>query len=741
MIARLLAVSLALGAAAARADNPAEVMELGRIDVVGTTPLPSFGTPLSDVPANVQTFGGRDLGRQRPVSVPSFLERNAAAVAINAAQGNPFQSDVSYRGFTASPLLGTPQGIAVFQDGVRVNEPFGDIVNWDLIPPTAIESIQLVPGVSPAFGPNTLGAALAVYTKSGAGNPGGMIDLMGGSWARKSAILEQGGSHGPWDYYVTADALDDDGWAMHNPSKVRRLFAKGGHQTGDTDLDVSLTLARNTLEGTQTLPLSFFDDIRQPYTFPDHNTNKLAFVTGKGSTFVGDHALVGGTAYWRRYRNDSFASDANDVGGGDGRDDGPPPALNDRSGIDQRSYGLGLQLTLESAPGGQANRLVGGASYDHAATRFTRFSQPAAFTPDRGTIATGDFTLDTDADTALEQEALFVTDSFAVSDAWLLSLGGRYQVSRVRIADRSGTDPALDGDHRFSKFTPAIGLNFKPGPRFTAYASYTQSMRAPTPVELTCADPEAPCKLPNEFISDPPLKPVTSSTYEIGARGHLGEATGWSAAIFRTDLADDIQFVRSGTASTAGFFQNVGRTRREGIELSALGRAGPVDLALRYGYIRATFRSAFFEDSPNNSAADAEGAILVQPGNRLTALPQHTVKLRADYARGPWAFGVSVVGASWSYARGDENNQDAGGHVPGYVVLNLDGRWTVGRGFEVYGQVENVFDRKYATFGVLGRNLFDSPDRTYAPENARSEQFRGPGLPFGAWVGVRYRWK
>jgi len=721
------------------ADNPAEVMEMGRIDVVGTTPLPSLGTPLSDVPANVQTFGGRDFDRQRPPSVPSFLERNAAAVAINAAQGNPFQPDISYRGFTASPLLGTPQGIAVFQDGVRVNEPFGDIMNWDLIPPNAIEAIQLVPGVSAAYGPNTLGAALAVYTKSGDENPGGMLDLLGGAWARKSATFEQGGSHGPWDYYVTADALDDDGWAMHNPSKVRRLFAKGGYQTGNTDLDVSLTLARNTLEGTQTLPVSFFDDIRQPYTFPDHNTNKLAFLAGKGSTFLSDHALLGGTAYWRHYRNDSFASDANDVSGDD--DEDQPPAVNDRSEIDQRSYGVGLQLTLESLPGGHTNRLVAGASYDHAATRFTRYSQPADFTPERGTVATGDFALDTDADTTLEQQAVFVTDAFAISDAWLVTLGGRYQVSRVTIADRTGSDPALDGDHRFSKFTPAIGLSFRPRPAFTAYASYTQSMRAPTPVELTCADPGAPCKLPNEFISDPPLKPVTSNTYEIGARGHLAEATGWSAAIFRTDLTDDIQFVRSGTASTAGFFQNVGKTRREGVELGAMGRAGPVDLALRYGYIRATFQSTFSEASPNNSAADENGAILVQPGNHLTAIPQHTVKLRADYAHGPWSLGASVVGASWSYARGDENNQDAGGRVPGYMVVNLDGRWKVWRGLEIYGQVENLFDVKYATMGVLGQNLFDSPDRSYAPQNAHPEQFRGPGLPRGAWVGVRYTWK
>jgi len=160
-------------------ENPAEALEMPTVEIIGTTPLPGLGTPTRDVPANVQVFTSKDLSGQRQTNVTDYLEQNATGLSANAAQGNPFQPDISFRGFSASPLLGTPQGVSVFQDGVRVNEPFGDVVNWDLIPQSAIASIQLIPGSNPAFGLNTLGGAVAVYTKSGAQYPGGSATLSG----------------------------------------------------------------------------------------------------------------------------------------------------------------------------------------------------------------------------------------------------------------------------------------------------------------------------------------------------------------------------------------------------------------------------------------------------------------------------------------------------------------------------------------------------------------------------------
>ena len=234
-----VSVLAALIAGSARADNPAEVFELPTVTVIGTTPLPGLGTDLKDVPANVQTFGRRDFDRQRPLDLTEFLGANANSVGVGSAQGNAYQQDINFRGFTASPLLGAPQGLSVFQDGVRINEAFGDVVNWDLVPQSAISTVQLIPGSNPVFGLNTLGGALAIYTRSGAQYPGGALELSGGSFGRKTAEIEYGGQHDRFDYYATANFSDERGWAEHNPSRIKQFFGKLGYQDDVTDFDLS----------------------------------------------------------------------------------------------------------------------------------------------------------------------------------------------------------------------------------------------------------------------------------------------------------------------------------------------------------------------------------------------------------------------------------------------------------------------------------------------------------------------
>jgi iron complex outermembrane receptor protein len=729
----LLSIAAAAPAAFAAAENPAEVMELGRIDVIATTPLPGLGTPLPLVPANVQVFTSRNWLSQRPVSLPDFLERNATGVSINSAQGNPFQPDLSYRGFTASPLLGLPQGLSVFQDGVRINEPFGDVVNWDLLPQSAIASIQLIPGANPAFGPNTLGGALAIYTKSGSQFPGGELEAYGGSSRRRALQLAQGGSRGNWDYFVTAHTLRDAGWAEHNASRIAQLFAKVGYQTDRTDFDVSLTSADNTLEATQTLPRSFLDDIRQPYTYPDRNDNRATLLTLKGSRFIADDVVAGATAYYRKYRNDAVASNVLAENGID--------ATNDRSVIDQSSFGGGAQITWSTKPWGRDNRLVAGASVDAGNVRFTRFSQAAAFDAARGTEGLGDFERGTDAGARDRRYGAFFSNVLSLTPHWAVTASGRYNVARVEIEDRGGEDPELAGNHRFARMSPAAGINFNPSETLTTYVSYGRGMRAPTPIELTCADPSAPCKLPNNFLADPPLDAVISSTVEAGARGGTPEANSWSAAVWRTDLDHDIQFVGSGGATVnAGYFRNVGRTRRQGVELAGESRLGPWRLGARYGFVDATFQSPFLAASPQNSSADAQGMIAVQPGDVIPAIPRHNLKLRAEYADASWTAAVSVICASAIFARGDENNRDVNGRIPGYAVVHLGASWRVSKAVEIFAKVDNVFDVRYANFGILGENFFTGPSRTFASEGAVTEQFRGPGAPLGAWLGLRLRW-
>jgi len=722
------------------AANPTEALEAPAVEVIGTTPLPGLATPIRDVPANVQVFGARELTQQRQTNVGEYLEANPTSVTLNSVQGNPFQADVNFRGFTASPVLGTPQGLSVFVDGVRVNEPFGDVVNWDLIPQAAIASIQLIPGSNPTFGLNTLGGALAVYTKSGSQSPGGSLEAYGGSFGRKATEAQFGGKKGNVDWFMAANFLDDQGWAQHNPSTVQQLFGKTGWQDDKTDLDVSLTLVDNRLQGTQTLPLSMFDNIRQAYTFPDRTDNRLAFLTAKGSRFINDNVIVGGNLYYRKYRNENFNSNVN----GDFKAAPDPEATNDLAAIDQDSYGGGAQLTRIGKLGAMDNQFVLGASGDFGRAHFTQDSQDAIFTADRGTLATSPFARVTDAQTSNRYWGLYFSDTLKLDAAWTLTLSGRYNRAWVKVEDRSGLDPQLDGEHSFSRFNPAVGLNYSPGEQLTAYAAYNEGMRAPTPIELACADQNAPCKLPNNFIADPDLKKVVSKTAEFGLRGKLAHETSWSAAIYRTELTDDIQFISANSgAANAGFFENVGKTRRQGLELSLATRQGALSGSVRYSYVDATFQSPFSVHSPSNSSADpASGDIQVQPGDRIPGIPQHSLKLRLQYDWGEQAsLGANLVVSSHVFARGDENNRDINGSIPGYAAVNIDGRRAIGKGCELFVRVANLFDRRYANFGLLGQNWFNTPDRTFnTAATPANEQFRGPGAPRGAWIGIRYQW-
>jgi iron complex outermembrane recepter protein len=731
---------LGLGLDAAAADGKAEA-QLPTVEVVGTTPLPGVGTPLNEVPANVYSTTGEAIERQDALTLGGFLDRNVGSVSVNDSQSNPFQPDVNFRGFTASPVLGVPQGLSVFQDGVRINDPFADTVNWDLVPLSAISGVHLIPGSNPVFGLNTIGGALGIQTKSGTEYPGFAAQLLGGSFGREGAQFEAGGTRDRFDYFLTYNFLQDQGWREFSPSHVRQLFGKLGYREGGTEASLSYTWADNSLSGTQGLPVSMLGNPEQPYTFPDTNTNQLNFFNLSGSHVLSDTLLVSGNAYYRRLFQTGFNSNVN------GEFDptlpagpGNAQASNVYSSTDQDGYGGSLQYTFLGNLAGHRNQLVAGVSYDGGRTEFTQQNQEATLTPNRGTIGISGLQLNTLARTINDYYGFYLSDLFAVDEAWSLTLAGRYNVAKISIEDLSGLNPGLNGNNRFSRFNPALGVNFNPSPALTLYGAYNEGMRAPTPIELTCADPTAPCTLPNAFLSDPPLQPVVAKTWEAGARGTYARMLQWSAALYRTDLSDDIQFISSGGAAlNAGFFQNVGNTRRQGLELSGSANLGWGMLSASYGYIDATFESTFVEPSPSNSSAGPSGDIVVRPGDRIPGIPKNNLKLRAEFPVGDrFAFGVNLVAVSSQYPRGDENNLDVRGQIPGYAVVNLDARYRLSPGWEIFANVNNLFDRNYQTFGILGQNLFTGPFNTFDPANPVPEQFRSPGAPLGIWVGVRF---
>jgi outer membrane receptor protein involved in Fe transport len=731
------------GCIAVQAAEPGETpVRAPAVEVVAPTPLPGLGVPKDRVPANVQTGDAEDLRNPATMTPQELMQRSFDSVNVNQSQGNPYQPDVNFRGFTASPLLGTSPGLAVFQDGVRINEPFGDGVNWDLIPNSAIASITLIPGSNPVFGLNTLGGALSVTTKNGFDFPGFVAQASGGSFRRAGGDFEYGGHADRVGYYATGNAFYERGWRQYTSSHIWQGFAKLSVRDRDTNADLSFTGASNTLNGAQAIPISFREQQRsQPYTFPDTFKNQLAALTLVGKHSASERTLLQGSVYYRGLRSKNFSTNVNDA-----FDPAQPVAPGNSEGenvtidLDTQGWGLAAQYADLGNLGAMPNQLAIGASLDAGRTDFSQNDQEANFAPDRSNIPVGPFIAETRARTTNQYWGLYLTDTLSLQP-WLdITLAGRYNWAQARIRDLSGTNPALDGTHSFSRFNPAVGVTLKPAAAVTAYASYNEGMRIPTPVELTCADPSAPCSLPNAFLADPPLDPVVAKTVETGVRGQLAPGVRWHATAYQTTLESDILFVSaSASAPNTGFFRNVGTTRRRGAELGLAGKVDRWSFAAGYSFINAQFRTPFTEFSPSNSSADAIGDIQVRSGDRIPAIPRNILKLRAAYFfGGGFTLGVGMFAQDSQYVRGNENNLDPSGRIAGYAVFSADARWNFARGWELFGMIDNLFNRKYETAGVLGENFFTGPGNTFDATNAVREVFLSPAAPFGAWIGVRY---
>jgi outer membrane receptor protein involved in Fe transport len=755
LILSLAGVALARGAACA--ENRAEQLETPVIEVIGITPLPGFGVPAAQVPANVQAVTGEEIVRQHPLNLPEFMSQRLPGVNVNENQSNPFQPDVTYRGFSASPLLGTPQGISVYQDGVRINEPFGDTVNWDLIPGSAISTINLVPGSNPLFGLNTLGGALSIRTKSGAQYPGTAATLYGGSFGRRAAEAQHGGANGEFDYFASASAFREDGWRAQSPSDVRQFFTKLGWQDGTSDLDLSLTHAESNLTGNGLLPQSMLRaDPKQAYTLSDHTRNRMTLFSLNATRWLTDDLLWSSTVYYRESEKSTLNGDLNEISDSrygvvpyeDGAPSDPASSVN-RTRTSQRGYGFSTQAALTSGNlSGPRNLVIVGGGYDRSSSDFRQSYQLGRFNADRSAAPTGAETEIVNLDGGSSTASLFVTDTHSQGPRWHLTGSARYNVTRVRTADRLSPPlppPAagLGSDLSFVKLNPAVGASYTPEGAPGFYAGFSQGNRPPSPVELGCADPNSPCHLPNAMTSDPPLKQVVSRTLEVGARARTASGLRWNATLFRTMNYDDILFVSSSASS--GFFTNFGKTRRQGLEAALERSEGRFSWALNYSLIDATYQSSAVLFSRANSTADANGDIRVSPGNRIPGIPRHHLNAVANYdLTDRIAVGAGMVAVSRQFARGNDNNQHqpdgvnflGPGEIGGHTLLNLNLDYKLDRGLRLFAKLANVFDRRYATAGALRQNFFPGGNLA-APGAQVNETFYAPGAPRALWVGIQ----
>lgn len=764
------------------ADSSAATEVLPQVLVIGNTPLPGFGLPLNEISSNVQTANEQDLQRAQSNDVADYLSQQFTGVNVSESADNPFQLDINYHGFTASPLIGTPEGLSVYVDGVRVNESFGDTVNWDLIPESAISSVSLIGGSNPVFGLNTLGGALSVQTKSGRDDSGTELQAYGGSFGRRAFQGETGGADGPFDYFLTGNYFYETGWRDISTTEVWQAFGKVGWQTATSGLHLSYTYADTNLFGNGAIPVSMYQYLREQSYTPDLTHNLLHFVNLTGSEAFTRHLLLTGNAYYRHLVTGSNNGSNNDnyLDGGypgppidcDGPLTDPAPlaycstAVNEVSTLMQRSAGAGLQLTDSQDVFGAHNQAIIGTDYTDSENSFDQWFDYGFFAPSHLLIYQPS---PANSRTAIQLNGsnrifgVYLTDTWSPSTLLHFNLSARYNRNvETLLGDSADTNiedygsgfggsSPLAGNHTFSRLNPAVGFTVTPSNSLTLYANYNEASRAPTVVELGCSNPLQPCGLPNDFASDPDLRQVVASTFEVGVRGNLADQRlTWSADAFHTTNRDDIQFVA--TSTNSGYFANVGDTRRQGVDLALGGVLARLTWKLSYSYVDATFESPFVVSAESNSTADANGNISVQPGDRIPLIPRHTGKLALNYqVTDRLEVGGNLVVTSGSYLHGDENNADQAGQtnaagqyimgtgrIPGYAVVDLQGSYRIAKYLQAFARISNLLNRQYATAGFLTANTFN-PNGTFRfnPNDWTNENAISPGAPLGIWAGLR----
>ncbi len=762
--------------------------------LVKMSPVGGSEIPIEKVPGGVSTVSSSDVARDGSGIIENTLESRVPGVIVTDLQGNEFQTNIQYRGFESSPLNGVPQGLAVYQNGVRINEAFGDIVNWDFLPSIAIDDVAVMSG-NPVFGLNALGGAVVIGMKDGFGFQGAEIDVRAGSFGREQIAAQGGARSGPVAAYIAVEDINDDGWRDFSPSKIKRLYADLGFKGDGSEFHINFTGADNFVGAVTAAPVELLDlGWNRTYTSPQTTDNQLAMVSANGTIKASDTLSFSGVTYYRHFKQqhiDANVSDAEDcdppinvgldntlcvegdnaeqlsgVGPGVNADGSIPAGIADplatidNTSQDAESFGATLQAVDKAKVLGLPNHFLIGASYDRGRVKYAASSELGEIGPSFVVSGLGiQLTAPDDLSprsliTTNDYYGLYLTDTLDLTDDLALTFGGRYNVAQLTLTDETGNDPFLNGSHTYSRFNPIVGGTYKVMPGLSLYGSYSEANRAPTPAELACADPDNPCLIESFLTGDPPLKQVVSHTWETGLRGQLAawssqEKVDWSLGLFRTLNVDDIISVAAPT-SGRGYFKNAGDTLRQGIEASVSYRAKDVFVYANYSYTDATFQDSLVLPSPNSpspqtfncpgqpaNTPDPTQCIQVEPGDTLPGVPKHKFKAGFDYWFTPkWKFGADLMAASSQFFYGDEANLNA--PLAGYAQVNLHSSYDLTEHVQIYGLINNLFDARFGTFG----NYFDTAAayeaslKTIHFTDARTIV---PSQPFAAYAGLKLR--
>ena len=802
------------GAAPPPAASDAGVAELPAIDVVQDTPAKKAArakkkapavSPLSSVsgpPASVATSSAAGQSAPTaapiaaPITVPSAvtnvtdsdiehegtgsiqqtLQQRVPGIIISDAAGNALRAELSFRGFDASPVSGRAQGLAVYQNGVRINEAFGDVVNWDAIPSNAISSMSVVSN-NPSFGLNALGGAVSILMKDGFTYEGGELDVMFGSFGRKQVGVQAGGATGNAGIYVAGEWFEDDGYRDFSESEVRRFYGDIGLKGTFAEVHFNLTAADNHFGATAAAPVELLErSWSNTFTSPQTTDLEVYMPTISASVKATDTLTVAGVGYYRRFKNRVVDGNVTEVepcagGGIDNVVPGQPdinylclegdigeavedqndnPVLLDdvadeddllgsieRLATTSESWGGGLEAQEKARLLGLRNLFIAGMSYDHGRTNYRTSSELGEIQPKYVVEGSGFFINEPDelAPRNLNAEntywGVYFSNALDVTDALTVTVGGRYNHATITLEDNTNNFPELNATNKYQRFNPMAGANYKLLPGISLYGGYSESNRAPTPAELGCAEPAFPCLIESFLTDDPPLEQVVGRTAEVGLRGQgvdFGGRYTWSAGLFRTLSTDDILPVMD---SGRIFFVNAGDTLRQGVELSATYETRKWNAYVSYAFVDATL----------DTCSDPTGvcAFLVA-GDRLPGIPQHRFKAGIEYSvTSKWKVGTDLVAASDSPFF--PNEEGGGDDLGGYARVDLNTSYDVTDNVQVYGLVKNLFDSKYGLYGTY----FDAGDVSDTDVELGGAGFSdprtiSPSMPFAAYGGVKVRY-
>src|SRR5690348_2458599 len=253
LVGAMLLALLPRPASAQQPDStPKDTTTLAPVVVTGTR-LPSVHEVVRGLTGRTATLTSSDLDERGVRSLADALEELPGVTTADEL-GTPAQLDVTLRGFQVSPTIGLPQGVTVYVDGVRVNEPDANEVNFDVLPLEDVERVEVSYGPSVLLGRNSLGAAVNLVTRRGSAPGDREIEVSGGSYGRYEVKLNAGDRVGRWDYYVGARYEKSDGWRQATSSRLATAFAKLGLLAGGWNATLSYSGADNRIMQAGSLP-------------------------------------------------------------------------------------------------------------------------------------------------------------------------------------------------------------------------------------------------------------------------------------------------------------------------------------------------------------------------------------------------------------------------------------------------------------------------------------------------------